>query len=393
MTNVLMMFESYEPTNQESYKVFSEISEKGHFRLRSKRCVEVTRDDVEWCDVVFSIRSTSSLEASLAKYFRKLGKYWILLLDDDFFSLGRDYGQDGQGYREEKKKCLKQVLEFTDCLMVSNQNLIEKYSKYGNIKRTYKSETAIDLDHLVAPQMASGKVKIVYYVNDGTTAMIDKYLRPVFYKLAEKYEGKISIYFIAVHPNLHELDKKLDIHYVSHMSFDGFLKYLADQHFDIGLAPLDDKGFSKFKYINKYVEYTRAGVAGIYSDCELYRAVIKDGENGLICENTVKGWVNAIGKLIEEPDYKVRIAQGAQNYVRDHMSKEAVMQAILDAIPELTSYKAPDKIVNIFVLPVFHFRYWMFRIRGWIFTVYSCIRSGNIKGLFRRASRKLGRKC
>ncbi len=392
MTNLLMTFESYEPTNQEAYKLFSEMSSKGFFSLRNKRCIEVSRDDLEWCDVVLSIRSTSSLEASLAKYAKKLGKYWILLLDDDFFSLGKDYGQDGQGYREEKKRCLSKVLRYTDCLMASNQNLIEKYSKYGNIKRTYKVETAVDIDHMVSPQEAGSKVKIIYYVNDGTTAMIDKYLRSVFYKLAEIYAGKISLYFIAVHPNLHDLDAKLDIHYVPHMNYEDFLKYIADQHFDIGLAPLDDIGFSKFKYINKFIEYTRAGVAGVYSDCELYKSVIQTGQSGVICENTVDGWVNAISQLVDDTNYKVQIAKGAQNYAREHMSKEAVSKSVLEAIPEFAEYKSPPGKVNIFIIYWFRFRYWLFRIRGWIFTVYSCVRSGNIKGLVRRINRKLNQK-
>lgn len=389
MSRVLMTFESSEPTNQESYKIFCELQNKGKIQLRTKRCIEISNDDLKWCDVIFSIRSTSSMEASLAKYTRKLGKYWILLLDDDFLSLGKDYGQDGQGYREAKKRCLKTVLQNTDCLMVSNLNLIKKYSEYGNFKRTYKGETAVDCEQIVAPQKAGERIKIVYYVNDGTTAMIDKYLRPVFYRLAEIYSQKISLYFMAVHPDLHELDEALDIHYVPHMGFDDFLKYISEQHFDIGLAPLDDQGFSKFKYINKFIEYTRAGVAGIYSDCELYKSVIVSGENGILCDNSVEGWVNAIGKLIKNDELKIQIASNAQKYVRNHMSKEAVIQLLVDSIPELENYKAPNAEIKEYMLLLIRFQYYLFRVRGWFFTFYSCIRTGNVKGLFRRVARKL----
>lgn len=390
MTNILMIFEDFEPTNQESYMFFSEISSKDYFELRSKRCVDVTKQDIDWCDVVYSIRSTSAIEASLAKYAKKLGKYWILLLDDDFLSLGKDYGQDGQGYREEKKKCLIKVLKYTNCLVAPNKNLIDKYSSYGKIERVYKCETAIDVDHIVLPQRTTKNTKIVYYVNDGTTVMFEKYLRQVFYRLADKYSGKISLYFMAIHPNLHDLDDKLDIHYVPHMSFDKFLKYIAEQHFDIGLAPLDDDGFCRYKYINKFIEYTRSGVAGIYSDCELYRTVIVPGENGVLCDNTVDGWVDAIEKLINDADYKMKIALGAQEYVRNYLSREAMIKSILSAIPELTSYKAPDKRANLLIIIGFRFEYFAFRIRGWLFTAYSCIKSGNIKGLLRRVARKFG---
>ena len=391
MANVLITFESYEPTNQETFKAFSIIQSKGYINLRSKRCIDIKADDLDWCDIVYSIRSTSSLEASLSTYAKKLGKYWMMLLDDDFLSLGKNYGQDGQGYREERKKALKKVLMNTDCLLTANDNLTEKYAKYGNYKRTYKGETAVELDKLVTPQAASDRVKIVYYVNDGTTTMIDRYLKPVFKRLAEKYPGRISLFFMAVQPDLHELDKSLDIHYVPHMGFDEFLKYIADQHFDIGLAPLDDNGFSKFKYINKFVEYTRAGVAGIYSNCELYKSVIKDRENGLICDNTTDGWMNALSDLIEDDKLKVSIAKGAQTYIRENMSTEAVINSIITAIPELKEYKAPARKASQIVLILFHLEYWCFRIRGWIFTAYNSIRTGNLKGLFRRAARKIRR--
>ena len=391
MSNVLMTFESYEPTNLETYKMFARMQENGLIQLRRKRCIEIKAEDLDWSDVIYSIRSTSSLEASLSEYAKKLGKYWMMLLDDDFLSLGKDYGQDGQGYRNAKKKALRRVLRNTDCLVTSNDNLTKKYSKYGDYKRTYKGETAIEIDHLVVPQPAGDRVKIVYYVNDGTTTMIDRYLKPVFGRLAEKYPRRISLYFMAVHPDLHDLDKALDIHYVPHMSFDEFLKYIADQHFDIGLAPLDDNGFSKFKYINKFVEYTRAGVAGIYSNCELYNSVIVNGENGLVCENTAEGWVDAISKLIEDDGLKVRVAKGAQEYVRNNMSTDAVMKSIITSIPELLEYKAPEKKASSVVLLLFHAEYWWFRVKGWAFTAYNSIRTGNIKGLLRRAIRKIRR--
>ena len=391
MSNVLLTFESYEPTNLETFKTFSRIQEKGLIQLKSKRCIDIKSGDLDWCDVIYSVRSTSSLEASLSAYAKKLGKYWIMFLDDDFLSLGKDYGQDGQGYRNAKKKALKRVLRNTDCLVTSNDNLTRKYSKYGNYKRTYKGETGIELEHLIMPQPAGNRVKIVYYANDGTTTMIDKYLKPVFSKLAEKYSDRISLYFMSVQPELHNLDKELDIHYIPHMGFDEFLKYIASQHFDIGLAPLDDNGFSKFKYINKFVEYTRAGVAGIYSNCELYNSVIINGKNGMICENTTEGWVDAISNLIENDSLKIHVAKGAQSYVKDYMSIDAIIESIVTSIPELQEYKAPDYKASGFLLFLFHIEYWGFRIRGWMFTAYNSILTGNIKGLFRRAIRRICR--
>lgn len=389
MTNVLLIYESLEPTNQELYKLLSYLSDNRVFSLRRKACMEISKHDIDWCDIVISVRSTSDYESRLSKYAKKLSKFWITALDDDFLSLGDNYGCDIKGYSNERKEQLKKVLGNSNCLLTGNKLLAEKYTYIGNIPRYAMINTPVDCSSMIVPKNNNGKVKIVYYVNDGTRNMFDLYIRPVFERLCELYRDKVALYFLAVHPDLSEYEDKLEIHYVSHMNFDAFLKYIAEARFDIGLAPLDNNGFSRYKYFNKYIEYTRAGIVGIYSDCPLYRQVIVDGYNGLLCDNIADEWICAIEKLINDSELRVKMASNAQCYAKDNFDVKNITQKLLKDVPELYSYKAPS--VHVFGLKVLSFRvhYWCFRFRGWMRTIYSCAKTGNIKALFRRIKKKM----
>lgn len=388
MSNLLFLYESVEPTNQETFDLVKLASITGGFGLRKRACLDVRAEDIEWCDVVLSVRSTSDMEWRLAKMAKSLGKYWILMLDDDFLSLGDDYGRDGQGYRNELKHCLKRLLYFTDCLLTVNELLAKKYASLGKIKKYVLSSASFDSSNMTEPTAGNKKTKIVYYVNDGTETMFDLYLKPLLHILCQKYSDQVALYFLSIRPEMSEYEDKIETHYIPHMSLDEFWKYVANEHFDIGLAPLDEIGFSKYKYFNKYVEYTRAGIAGIYSDCALYRQVVENGYNGVLCDNSTECWIRAISELIDNKDKRVMIAKNAQRYAIEHFSKNKVIDKLLEDIPELTQYSAPKKKVSHLALKIIWIHYWGFRVRGWIHTIYCCIKTGNIKALIRRAKEK-----
>lgn len=389
MNNVLLLYESYEPTNAEIFNLLSLAELNGAINLRRAECIKIKPQDINWCDMIISVRSTSEIEWRLARYAKKLGKYWVLMLDDDFLSLDSSYGKDGEGYRNARKTALKKMLCQTDCLLAVNKLLAEKYIKIGNIPGYVLTNTPFDCSKFTNPVQSNEKTKLVFYVNDGTQVMFNRYLLPLLPKLLAEYSDKVAIYFLGVKPDVHEYEDKLEIHFVPHMPFEDFLQYLADQHFDIGLAPLDEEGFSKYKYFNKYVEYTRAGIAGIYTDCSLYRQVIESGYNGILCKNSVESWMEALAYLIDKPYERVKIVENAQLHAKENFDSNKVINKLLNDMPELGNYKSPKKTASAGRIFLIKFSYWSFRVRGWFYTAYSCIRSGNIKGLIKRAYSRL----
>lgn len=385
MTKILYIYEDEEPTNIEALVLVKRLCSLYDCSYRKCLIKDIKAEYIDECDIILSVRSTSLLEYYLSEYAKKLGKFWVLLLDDDFLSLGKTYGKDNLGYNISRQTYLTKLLKNVDCIWAVNKLLAEKYTSLAGISRYFLTNTVVDPEKFTKPQKVEDKIKIVFYVNDGTTTMFDRILRPV---LEKSYENKIfdnvSIYFLGVKPDVSEFDERIEFHFVPHMSFECFLVYLSEQNFSIGLAPLDNEGFSKYKYFNKYIEYTRAGIAGVYSDCPLYRQVVKSGYNGILCENSPEAWETAISSIIENEEMRINLILNAQSFASENFTSSRNISAMLDSCPEFITYKSPDAKARFFIIYMIKLKYWFFRVKGWGTTFILYIKAGKTKELLKK---------
>lgn len=389
MSRVLLIDEDCEPTIQETERSFRINKEKGLLEYRIRYHYRFTTEDIQWCDTIYAIRCTSNFDWRLARMAHKYGKKFIVLLDDDFLSLDKTYGRDNEGYWSGHKRALIKTLQHTDCLVAVNKLLAEKYTKIGNVPRYFLTNTAIDPNGLAPTYRNNDRTRLVLYTNDGTLHMYNQILAPIMPVLNERYAGKLSLYFLSLKPDLKEYEESLDVHYVPHMSFPEFKKFMVTENFDIGLAPLVNAGFSKYKYFNKYIEYTLAGIPAIYSDCELYRLVVNNGENGLLCENTTEAWLEAITSLVENPEYRQRIANNAQEYAVNNFGQDKLFEKLIQDLPELFTYHSPEAHIPDWELKVIRCWYMLFRVGGWCHTAYGYLRQGKFKEMMARLKSRL----
>jgi hypothetical protein len=99
---------------------------------------------------------------------------------------------------------------------------------------------------------------------------------------------------------------------------------LSTLRVDIGLAPLHDTPFNQAKSDIKYLEYSATGAATIASPLAPYRASVQADRGVLVLANTADEWAVAIGRLIDDPHLRQRLATNAYEWVRDERSIEAV---------------------------------------------------------------------
>ena len=394
MTHVLIIYEVQEPGNIETRRVFKLLEAKELLHSRGELASQVKVSDLIWSDVLVFVRSTSSIESDLAVMAKKMGKFVVLSIDDDFLSLGASYGSDGTGYRTIRHKYLKRMLRVCDCLLTVNELLAQKYLQYSKVGRYAVTNTIVE-EGEIYPTKQDGynreKVKLALYVNDGSQGMFNDILRPAFRFLAEKYRGRIAMYLMALHPDMSEFEQDIDIHFVPHMPYKEFKQYLGTDGFDIGLAPLTDTGFSKYKYFNKYIEYTLAGIPAVYSDCPLYRLVIRDRFNGLFTDNSPEGWCDAISVMIEDAQMRKTIIDNAQKHLYENFESDKVLNNMVANIPELINFESNGCSVALLPLHILiiRIRYVTFRIRGWCGTAYAMLRKGNLKGFLKRFNERI----
>ena len=389
MTHVLIVYETIEPCNIETIRVFKLLEGKDLLSCRGVLASHVKIDDLVWSDVLVFVRSTSSIERDIAMLAKKMGKFVILSLDDDFLSLGKSYGADGSGYRSARHMCLRSILKTIDCLVTVNELLAKKYIEYCTTGRYVITNTIVEKEEFY-PTAQNGKsrdrIKIAVYVNDGTQGIFNQILRPALRLLFGNYKNRISLYLMALKPDMSEFESSFDITFVPHLPYKEFKRFLGTEGLDIGLAPLVDEGFSKYKYFNKFIEYTLAGIPAIYSDCPLYRLVIKDDYNGILTKNGAEDWYDAISKMIDDAILRKNIIENAQKYLYDNFESDQVLNRFVTNIPELTNYKTIKTPISALRsrLYIIKLKYFIFRVRGWFSTGLTLLRKGNVYAIKER---------
>jgi glycosyltransferase involved in cell wall biosynthesis len=98
---------------------------------------------------------------------------------------------------------------------------------------------------------------------------------------------------------------------------------LSSLRVDIGLAPLHDTPFNQAKSDIKYLEYSATGAATIASPLAPYKASIQEDRGVLVHGNTADDWAVAIGRLIDDPNLRQRLATNAYEWVHGERSIEA----------------------------------------------------------------------
>jgi len=121
-----------------------------------------------------------------------------------------------------------------------------------------------------------------------------------------------------------------------------YLTFSSDLGWDVGLAPLIDSEFTRHKFHNKLIEYTHIGCAGIYSRVEPYTGVIEDGITGLLVENEVGAWKEAILRLLKNPELRFNIASNAYEFVQSHHNRKVVAEEYAATLELFLSYRAPE---------------------------------------------------
>jgi glycosyltransferase involved in cell wall biosynthesis len=113
---------------------------------------------------------------------------------------------------------------------------------------------------------------------------------------------------------------------------------LRELGLDLAIVPLASTPFNESASASPYLEFSAAGIATIASDREPYRALVRNGDDGVLVGDKGQDWVDAIGKLIEAPALRRQLALTAQAKVlRWHRLRElpaSLHSALLAALGE-----------------------------------------------------------
>ncbi len=162
------------------------------------------------------------------------------------------------------------------------------------------------------------------------------------------------------HPKIVPEDYKKYLHKFKNEPYTGFDVYESNyvrrwtlqltkygEHYnycDVCLAPLDENKFNEVKSELKIIEAGLMRKTLIAQDFGIYRELISNGVNGILVPKArnVRGWYEAIKKVIEDKEYREMLADNLYNFVIDKYTLEAVTVKRVNFYREIYNKKHAD---------------------------------------------------
>jgi len=106
------------------------------------------------------------------------------------------------------------------------------------------------------------------------------------------------------------------------------------RNIDIGLAPLFNGEWEKYKGGFKVINYMAAGIPPVASDVGEHKHIVQDGVNGFLCKNDQE-WFEKLRKLIEDENLRENMGANARKTAEEKYSIEKNAKTLAKILSEL----------------------------------------------------------
>lgn len=378
MANILCIYENKIATVADTENFFADL-EKNDPRI-AVRFVSVSKlahSDLSWCDALYMIRPNNAVFGRIAKISRQYGIIVVFFLDDDLLHL-----PEGNADIPWRKSGLAYTARRSDIIVSSSPYICRNYSKSFAVNRRFSIDAAVPPRNIRKHDDGRNeRIKIVYAAGLAHKSLFDRFIKPILTQLDEKCGEKISITFMGVHPELDVSNYNMPINYIDSLPLNEYRAKIAEENFDIGLAPLTTSEFTKCKYFNKFIEYAMFGIVGLYSDTEPYTFVIKDKENGILVKDEPSDWLRAICIAVEDGDLIKKCRENSYDLLTNRFASDKIMDQFIAAIPEIVK-EHKEKSINDIQLLLCKVLYGISRFGDWLYKTGFYFKRGGIKEVF-----------
>ncbi len=250
---------------------------------------------------------------------RDAGKPLVFELDDLIYRLPETHpDRRNHGFLTALLPMLQALLEADMVLVPTNalQHALRALHPNVLVFPNYLDDELWEIRPPTRTEASRDTVTIGYMGTASHTPDLE-FLAPVLHRLAERYPGRLRFRFWGVEPpaSLRGLPA-VEWARPYLRSYREFVSYFQTQSADIAIAPLVDNPFNRCKSPIKFLEYSAQGIPGVYSHI-VYDDVVEHGDTGLLA-SSLEEWEASLIRLIEDPTFRARIAERAQDTVARH---------------------------------------------------------------------------
>jgi len=300
---------------------------------------------VAWADVMILNKHRSAKALALVRLAKRIGKGVIYDIDDWIFSFpgysGGCAGAEADHALEiiaacdvvtvanaELMRCLPDIVSGASLVLLPNGMWIERYTTSNKALFDEECTRRIVFTNADFLKVQGAKDSILTALN-------------VFFM---RHPDCILDFFGDPFPEMFSLPF---LHFTNRMPYQDYMRAITSGDYMFAITPLganedeESAAFNACKNPFKYINYSVAGIPGIYSSAKIYRDCVEHGRTGLLVENTFEAWLDAMEMFLADPGFRTRVRLAAFQHVMQDYHVKSGADILSDLISDLVSDSSP----------------------------------------------------
>jgi glycosyltransferase involved in cell wall biosynthesis len=317
-------------------KTVLELNRQGKINLRMLFCTDAGPNDVLWSDVVVFVRSRFPSELALLELAQKLGRKTFYCTDDALCLVPRPSLGGEIFHFPDSRRVMQRLSVEPDALLVVNPRTGQAYREEWGVESVRPIRPVFETPSKLPPA-GKGQTLLIGCAGSEEYGKRLMEIAQTLIALKQKWGEKIHFEFFGMKPAVAAV---LNATVLPQAPYEEYEKKLLERRWDIGLCRLADSRFDNCKYVNKYMEYGRLGIAGVYSAIPLYRDFVENEKTGLLVENEPDAWFEAVERMIEDGPLRQRIRQEAYQDIRRKFTLHPAVEFFEEVMQDALEFKA-----------------------------------------------------
>jgi glycosyltransferase involved in cell wall biosynthesis len=319
-------------------------------------------NDIDWADVIVIQKQSNPKAIPYIQYAKKKGKKVVTEVDDDYFNI--PVWNPAYKYYHNLGSELIAFYKLSDAMTVTTPHLRKEMLKYNPNVYVLPNSLDMEIQRQLENMDPQERAKHTFYLDTEQKSVSQEEVRAIT-------EGKKLIGWGGSPTHLRDLDQATkalqkvcnenkDVMLIMMAcSTDTLLKtihpkqmllvkpnpifryhqVLASMDWDIGICPIEDNIFNRSKSNLKFLEFAVNGYSCVCSDVENYSSTVKDGETGLLANNTTEGWYCALTKMLNYTGLRDSVSQNSKKFVAENYDISKNVNLWLDAYKKILGGK------------------------------------------------------
>lgn len=283
------------------------------------------RDIAQEYDILYINYLTMAWDyAMIGMLFRKYGKKIVLDIDDLIWEIQEDnssYGTYKPG--SEGRAIVTDIINEVDHVTVTNnylKNALISYTKKTDDKvSVFPNRIDLDLYKWRSKPVNKSAVRIGYFGSSSHfNDLSSRNFTEAITKLMAEYP---NLEIVTIGAMLGHMKKAFGQRYFTdygHQDLYTWVGLMPEKlkEVDIFAVPLENTTYNKCKSSIKFIEMGSTCKPGCWQNIRQYQEVIKDGENGYLCDS-IDSWYNSLKALIDSQELRIKMGREAFKTVED----------------------------------------------------------------------------